>query len=80
MEMSYSNILNMLDLGKIPVLAKERKEGMPFVIAGGPCTVNPEPLADFFDFFVIGEGEEITNEIIDAHKEWKKAGRKEKSF
>ena len=79
-EMSYSNILNMLDLGKIPVLAKERKEGMPFVIAGGPCTVNPEPLADFFDFFVIGEGEEITNEIIDAYKEWKKAGEKREKF
>ncbi len=79
-EMSYTNILNMLDLGNIPVLAKDREEGMPFVLAGGPCAVNPEPLADFFDFFVIGEGEEVTNEIINEYKEWKKAGEKREKF
>lgn len=79
-EMSYTNILNMLDLGGIPVLAKDRKDKMPFVLAGGPCAVNPEPLADFIDFFVIGEGEEVTNEIIDEYKVWKSSGRAVRNF
>lgn len=79
-EMSYTNILNMLDLGGIPVLAKERTRGMPFVVAGGPCACNPEPLADFFDFFVIGEGEEVTNEILDEYKEWKSTGGNREGF
>lgn len=70
-EMSYTNILNMLDLGGVPVLAKDRTDGMPFVMAGGPCAVNPEPLVDFIDFFVIGEGEEVIHEILDAYKAWK---------
>ena len=73
-EMSYTNILNMLDLGGIPVFSKDRTEGMPFVIAGGPCACNPEPLADFIDFFVIGEGEEVILEIVDEHMKWKQAG------
>lgn len=79
-EMSYTNILNMLDLGGIPVLAKDRKDKMPFVLAGGPCAVNPEPLADFIDFFVIGEGEEVTNEIIDEYKVWKSSGESREEF
>ncbi len=79
-EMSYTNILNMLDLGGIPPLANERTEGMPFVIAGGPCACNPEPLADFIDFFVIGEGEEVTLEVIDEYKMWKEAGESRQSF
>lgn len=79
-EMSYTNVLNMLDLGRIPVLAKDRDESHPFVCAGGPCTVNPEPLADFIDFFVIGEGEEVINEIIDAYKEWKDSGQDRNAF
>lgn len=70
-EMCYTNVLNMLDLAGIPVLSAERDNTHPFVIAGGPCACNPEPLADFIDFFVIGEGEEIILEIIDAYKEWK---------
>lgn len=79
-EMSYTNILNMLNLGRIPVLSKDRTEGMPFVLAGGPCACNPEPLADFIDFFVIGEGEEVTPEIIEAYKDWKKSGENRQQF
>jgi len=79
-EMSYTNILNMLDLGGIPVLAKDRTEGMPFVLAGGPCAVNPEPLADFIDFFVIGEGEEVIHELLDAYKAWKASGESRDAF
>ena len=70
-EMSYTNILNMLDLAGLEVLAKDRDETDPFVIAGGPCACNPAPLAPFIDFFLIGEGEEIFHEIIDVHNEWK---------
>ena len=75
-EMCYSNILNMLELSDIPLLQSERGEDAPFVHAGGPCAYNPEPLADFFDFFVMGEGEEVTNELMDAFLEWKKQGGK----
>ncbi|KJS82052.1 MAG: Fe-S oxidoreductase [Peptococcaceae bacterium BICA1-8] len=71
-EMSFSNILNMLDLGRVPVWSSERGNSDPLVIAGGPCAYNPEPLADFIDAFVIGEGEEVTLEVLDIiarHKE-----------
>ncbi|MGI6064872.1 MAG: TIGR03960 family B12-binding radical SAM protein [Bacillota bacterium] len=67
-EMSYTNIINMLDLGGIPIKSRERKEGFPLVMAGGPCAFNPEPLADFIDFFVLGEGEEVILEILDLLK------------
>jgi len=70
-EMSYTNILNILDLSNIPILSKERTDGDPFVIAGGPCAYNPEPLSDFIDFFVIGEGEEVTLEILKLYKDHK---------
>lgn len=63
-ELSYTNILNMLDLSKIPIRSKDRK-GYPLIIAGGPCAVNPAPLSDVVDLFVIGDGEEIINEILD---------------
>lgn len=67
-EMDYFNILKMLDLGRIPFLAADRGEDNPIVIAGGPCaTFNPEPLADFIDAFVIGEGEEVIHEILDVY-------------
>ena len=56
-EMCYTNVLQILDLGQIPMLAKDRSEDDPIIIGGGPCTYNPEPLADFFDIFYIGEGE-----------------------
>jgi radical SAM family uncharacterized protein len=70
-EMSYTNILNMLDLAKIPLLSKDRGEGTPFVCAGGPVATNPEVLADFIDFFMIGEGEEVINEVMDVYNIWK---------
>ncbi|HEY5557989.1 TIGR03960 family B12-binding radical SAM protein [Acetobacterium sp.] len=71
-EMSFSNILNMLELGHITLLAKDRQEEEPFVMAGGPCAYNPEPLADFIDIFVIGEAEEVILEIMDAYRGFKK--------
>lgn len=74
-ELSYTNILNMLDLGGVPLLAEQRSESDPFVVVGGPCVYNPEPLADFFDFAVIGEGEEIMIEVMNCYKVWKKAGK-----
>lgn len=70
-EMSYTNIINMLNLGGIPILSKDRKKEDPFIIAGGPCAYNPEPIADIIDFFVIGEGEEIILEILEKYKEYK---------
>jgi radical SAM superfamily enzyme YgiQ (UPF0313 family) len=74
-EMSYTNILNMLDLSGIPLRAAERDGSHPLIIGGGPCAFNPEPLADFFDFFVIGDGEEIVGEIIDVFKESRLNGK-----
>jgi radical SAM family uncharacterized protein/radical SAM-linked protein len=62
-ELSYTNVLNMLDLAGIPLARTERKDGQPLIIAGGPCCFNPAPLADFIDAFVIGEGEEVVGEI-----------------
>lgn len=74
-EMSYTNILNMLDLGGIPVRASERGDDYPLIVCGGPCAYNPEPLYDVADFFVIGEGEEIVNEILDVYKVMKGKGK-----
>ncbi len=74
-ELSYTNVLNMLDLAGIPVYASDRDEGFPLIIAGGPCTTNPEPVADFFDVFVVGDGEEIILEICDCIIDGKKNGR-----
>lgn len=71
-ELSYSNVLNMLDLGGVPIRSADRTALTPIVVGGGPCACNPEPMADFFDIFLPGEGEEVTNELIDlliAHKE-----------
>lgn len=79
-EMSYTNILNILDLSNIPLLAKDRNEEDPLIIAGGPCVYNPEPLADFIDFFVIGEGEEVILEILELYKEHKKQGKNREEF
>jgi radical SAM family uncharacterized protein len=79
-EMSYTNILNMLDLAGVPIYSSERKEGHPFVCAGGPCAYNPEPLADFIDFFMMGEGEEIINEIMDVYNIWKSEGASREEF
>ena len=71
-EMSYTNILNMLDLANVPILRAERKLEDPFIIVGGPCAYNPEPISDFVDIVVLGEGEEVNLEILNAYKEWKK--------
>lgn len=73
-EMSYTNVLAMLDLSKIPFLTKDRDASYPFVCAGGPCAVNPEPLADIIDFFMIGEGEEVIVEVMDVLRDYKKSG------
>lgn len=74
-EMSYSNILNMLDLGGIPILSEDRKENDPIIMCGGPCAYNPEPLYKIADMFVLGEGEEVLNEILDTYKQFKSAGK-----
>lgn len=71
-EMAYTNILQVIDLSGISVFAKDRGEDDPIVIGGGPCTYNPEPIADFFDMFYIGEAETNYNEILDVYKENKK--------
>lgn len=68
-ELSYTNILNMLNLSGIPLRAKDRDDGQPIIIGGGPCAVNSEPIADFFDLFVIGEAEEVLTELMDLYKE-----------
>lgn len=79
-EMSYTNIINMLDLGGISLLSTDRNNDEPFIIAGGPCVFNPEPLADIVDIFVIGEGEEVTLEILNRYKSWKKTGKDRDDF
>lgn len=73
-ELSYTNILTILELSGIPLLACERDEKWPLVIGGGPCAYNPEPLADFFDAFLIGDGEDAVVEIAAAYRAWKVAG------
>ena len=79
-EMSYTNILNMLELSCVPLLAREREGLENIVFAGGVCAVNPEPLADFIDFFSLGEGEEITKEIIECYRQAKKDGCTKQEF
>ena len=79
-EMCYTNILQILELSRIPLHASDRTEGDPFVIGGGPCSYNPEPLADFFDIFYIGEGETVYDELLNAYKEWKGTGKSRKEF
>lgn len=79
-EMCYTNILQVLDLSGITLIAADRKEGEPFVIGGGPCAYNPEPIADFFDMFYIGEGETVYYELMDKYKEWKASGQDRASF
>jgi len=73
-EMTYTNILNMLDLANIPIHSKDRDYTHPLVIAGGPSAYNPEPMADFIDFFYIGEGEAMLNNVLDKYGELKAAG------
>jgi radical SAM family uncharacterized protein/radical SAM-linked protein len=73
-ELSCTNILNMMELAGIPLLASDRDEGYPLVLGGGPCAGNPEPLADFFDIFLFGDGEEAILEIAEIHRDWKRSG------
>lgn len=79
-EMCYTNILQVLDLSQIPLYAKDRTKDHPIVIGGGPCTYNPEPLADFFDIFYIGEGETVYNELLDLYKEYKHSDWSRREF
>lgn len=79
-EMSYTNIINMLDLAGIPIWSKDRKENDPIICAGGSCAYNPEPLADIIDFFYIGEGEVLYDDIIQLYKTNREAGGSREDF
>ncbi len=79
-EMCYTNILQVLDLAQIPLEASQRTKEHPFVIGGGPCTYNPEPLADFFDLFYIGEGEVQYDALLELYKEWKVSDASREDF
>ena len=74
-ELTYTNVLNILQLAQIPVLAAERDDSHPVIIAGGGCVLNPEPMADFIDIFVIGDGEEVVLELLDSFQNWKETGK-----
>jgi radical SAM family uncharacterized protein len=74
-ELTYTNLLNCIDLAHVPVRAADRSPQHPLVCAGGHCTYNPEPLADFLDFVVLGDGEEVVSEITEVIGEWKASGR-----
>lgn len=79
-EMSFTNILNMLDMAQIKVRAEERSNDDPIIMAGGPCAYNPETLSGIMDLFQIGEGEEMMNDVIDLYKKHKKIGFDKKAF
>lgn len=79
-ELSYTNVLYMLDLAGVPLKSKDRKDLSPIVIAGGPCVCCAEPLADFVDVINLGDGETVNNEIIDLYKEYKKSGKSKAEF
>ncbi len=79
-ELSYTNVLNMLDLAGIPIRAKDRTDLTPIIVGGGPCVCNPEPMADFFDIFSLGDGEEVSEELFDLLIECKKQGTTKAEF
>ena len=79
-ELSYTNILNMLKLGNIPVLSKDRHDLKHIVVAGGPCACNPEPITDFIDIFFLGDGEEVDLEVIELYRVCKREGRSREEF
>lgn len=79
-EMCYTNILQILELSHIALHAEDRTMEDPFVIGGGPCTYNPEPLAEFFDIIYMGEGETVYDQLLDIYKEWKSSGEDRKDF
>ncbi len=79
-EMSYTNVLNMLDLAGIPLFSKDRTEKDPIIVCGGSCAYNPEPLAEFVDFFYLGEGEVLYDDILELYKQNKKEGGTKQQF
>ena len=79
-ELSYTNMLNMLKLGNVPIKSADRKELKNIVVAGGPCACNPEPITDFVDIFFIGEGEEVDLEVIDLFRKCREEGRSKQEF
>lgn len=79
-ELSYTNILNMLKLSGIPLRSADRPDLFNIVVAGGPCACNPEPLADFFDLFFLGDGEEVDMEVMELYRQCKKEGVDKKEF
>lgn len=79
-EMSYTNVLNMMDLAGIPLYRKDRTDSDPIIICGGSCAYNPEPLADFVDIFYLGEGEVLYDDIMDLYKDFKKRGKTKQQF
>ena len=79
-ELCYTNVLYMLDLANIPFRSSERGNGYPLIVGGGPCTVNAEPIADFFDLFMIGDGEDVMNELISLYADCKKQGYDKAEF
>jgi radical SAM family uncharacterized protein len=79
-EMAYTNVLNMLDLAGIPMRASDRMSLSPLVIAGGTCAYNPEPMADYIDLFIIGEGEEINSQVIEEYRNAKNGGLSKEAF
>ena len=79
-ELSYTNVLNMLSLGGIPVLSRDRKDLNHIVVAGGPCACNPEPITDFVDIFFLGDGEEVDLEVIELYRVCKREGKSKEEF
>ena len=79
-ELCYTNMVNMLSLAEIPLYSEDRGEEHPLIIAGGPCSYNPEPVADFVDVFSIGEGEEAIPELVELYRKCKKEGKTKKEF
>ena len=77
-ELTYTNVLNMLDLAGIPVRSEQRDESYPLIIAGGSCSLNAEPMAEFIDLFVLGEGEEVLLQLLVTFRQWKRDGAREK--
>ena len=79
-EMAYTTVLNMLDLSNIPLRSKDRDETAPLVIAGGTCCYNPEPLADFIDLFILGEGEDVDRELVELFRSCRESGKSKSEF
>ncbi len=79
-ELSYTNVLNMLELAGLPLRSKDRTELHNIVVGGGPCACNPEPLADFFDIFFLGDGEEVDIEVMELYRQCKKEGKSKLAF